>query len=72
MTVLTCTGQESTSVFPHISPETAPEALEDHRVSQLNIHRGKHIHRALGPPESHGKSRGNMMRIKKDKGVWWV
>lgn len=71
VTVLTSTGQAGASLLPHISTETAPEASEDPRVSQLNIHRGNHVHRALGPLESHGKSRGNMMRIK-DKGVWWV
>lgn len=69
VTVLTCTGQAGTLLLPHISTETVPEASEDRWVSQLNIHRGNLVHRALGPLESHGKSRGNIMRTKKDKGV---
>lgn len=69
MTVLTCAEQAGTLLLPHISTETVPEASEDRRVSQLNIHCGNHVHRALGPLESHGKSKGNTMRIEKDKGV---
>lgn len=69
VTVLTCAAQAATLLFLHISTKATPEASEDQLASQLNTHCGNHVHRALGPLESHGKSRGNIMRIKKDKRV---
>lgn len=69
MTVLTCAGQAAALLLLHISIKATPEASEDQLASQLNIHCGNHVHGALGPLESHGKSRGNITRVEKEKGV---
>lgn len=69
VTVLTCTAQAAALLLLHISAKATPEASQGWLASQLNIHCGNHVHRALGALESRGKSRGNIMRIEKDKGV---
>lgn len=69
MTILTCTGQAAALLVLHISTKATPEASENWLASQLNTHCRNLVHRALGPLESRGKNRGNIMRIEKDKGV---
>lgn len=69
MTVLTCTVQAAVLLLLHISTKATPEASEDRLASQLNIHCGNYVRKALGPLESHGKSRGNIMYIEKDEVV---